>query len=54
MFVIDPSTTLRVLHEDDARELLLLTDDNREHLRCWLPWLDVVTWEVGVAACALR
>jgi len=50
MFVIDPSTTLRVLHEDDARELFLLTDDNREHLRCWLPWLDVVTREADTRA----
>ena len=45
MFAIDSSTALRVLHEDDARELFLLTDDNREHLRRWLPWLDVVTRE---------
>ena len=43
MFVIDPSTSLRVLHEDDTHELFALTDDNREHLRRWLPWLDVVT-----------
>ncbi len=50
MFVIDPSTALRVLHEDDARELFLLTDDNREHLRRWLPWLDVVTREADTRA----
>jgi ribosomal-protein-serine acetyltransferase len=50
MFVIDPSTSLRVLHEDDARELFLLTDDNREHLRRWLPWLDVVTREADTRA----
>jgi len=50
MFVIDPSTSLRVLHEDDARELFFLTDDNREHLRRWLPWLDVVKREADTRA----
>ncbi len=50
MFVIDPSTALRVLHEDDARELYFLTDDNRAHLRRWLPWLDVVTREADTRA----
>jgi ribosomal-protein-serine acetyltransferase len=50
MFVIDSSTALRVLHEDDARELFALTDDNRAHLRHWLPWLDVVTREADTRA----
>ena len=50
MFVIDPSTTLRAPHEGDARGLFLLTDDNREHLRRWLPWLDVVTREADTRA----
>jgi ribosomal-protein-serine acetyltransferase len=50
MFVIDPSISLRVLHEDDARELYNLTDDNRTHLRQWLPWLDVVTREADTRA----
>jgi ribosomal-protein-serine acetyltransferase len=50
MFVIDRSTSLRVLHEDDARELFELTDDNRAYLRRWLPWLDTVTREVDTRA----
>lgn len=28
------------LQAEDAEELFLLTDANREHLRRWLPWLD--------------
>ena len=50
MFVIDRATSLRVLHEDDASELFELTDDNRAHLRRWLPWLDVVTREADTRA----
>jgi ribosomal-protein-serine acetyltransferase len=50
MFVIDRSTSLRVLHEDDVRELFELTDDNRANLRRWLPWLDVVTREADTRA----
>ena len=38
----DDSTALRVLREDDARELFALTDANRAHLRVWLPWVDLV------------
>lgn len=28
-------------HVEDAEEIFALTDANREHLRQWLPWLDV-------------
>jgi ribosomal-protein-serine acetyltransferase len=45
MFVIDSATALRVLREDDAAELFALTDSNREYLRRWLPWVDLVTSE---------
>jgi ribosomal-protein-serine acetyltransferase len=31
---------LRLLQEEDAEELSLRVDQNREHLRRWLPWLD--------------
>jgi len=45
MFVIDSATALRVLHERDAADLFTLTDANRAYLRCWLPWVDLVTCE---------
>ena len=45
MFVIDSTVALRVLREDDAAELFALTDKNRAYLRCWLPWVDLVTSE---------
>jgi ribosomal-protein-serine acetyltransferase len=45
MFVIDSATTLRVLREDDAAELFALTQANRDNLRRWLPWVDLVTCE---------
>jgi ribosomal-protein-serine acetyltransferase len=37
-----PSLTLRLLKEENAGELFLRNDDNREHLRQWMPWLDEV------------
>jgi ribosomal-protein-serine acetyltransferase len=42
MFTIDSSTSLRVLRREDAPELFAVTAANREHLREWLPWVDVV------------
>jgi ribosomal-protein-serine acetyltransferase len=50
MFSIDSATTLRVLGEGDAEELFRLTDRNREYLREWLPWLDVVRREADTRA----
>ena len=35
-----PSLILRLLKEDDAEELFLRNDQNRGHLRQWMPWLD--------------
>jgi|SRR5271166_100730 len=35
-----PSLVLRFLREEDAEELSLRVDENREHLRRWMPWLD--------------
>jgi ribosomal-protein-serine acetyltransferase len=35
-----PSLKLRLLREEDAEELSLRVDQNREHLRQWMPWLD--------------
>jgi ribosomal-protein-serine acetyltransferase len=37
-----PSVVLRPLQVQDADELFLLVNHNREHLRAWLPWLDEV------------
>lgn len=31
---------LKLLNTDDAEELFTAVDDNREHLRQWLPWVD--------------
>lgn len=42
-FVIDEDTELRLLEEQHAEALFALTDENREYLREWLPWLDDVT-----------
>ncbi len=38
--IISANFELRLLHLPDADELFQLTDENREHLREWLPWLD--------------
>jgi ribosomal-protein-serine acetyltransferase len=35
-----PSLRLRLLKEEDAEELSLRVDQNRGHLRQWMPWLD--------------
>jgi ribosomal-protein-serine acetyltransferase len=35
-----PSLTLRLLREENAEELYLQSDQNRQHLRNWMPWVD--------------
>ena len=35
-----PLLKLRLLKEEDAEELFLRNDQNRNHLRQWMPWLD--------------
>jgi len=35
-----PSLKLRLLKEEDAEELFLSNDQNRGHLRQWMPWLE--------------
>jgi ribosomal-protein-serine acetyltransferase len=37
---IDQDIELRLLEKQDAAELFLLIENNRAHLREWLPWLD--------------
>lgn len=39
---VDDEIELRPLALEDAPELYALTDENRAHLRQWLPWLDNV------------
>lgn len=39
-FRIDDDTELRLLENRHAEELFALTNQNREYLRKWLPWLD--------------
>lgn len=44
--IINPQFHLREVTLEDAEELFLLTEDNREHLRAFLPWVDA-TQNVG-------
>jgi ribosomal-protein-serine acetyltransferase len=37
---VDEDTNLCILEERHAQELFELVDDNRAHLRAWLPWVD--------------
>jgi len=43
MLRLDADTELRLLEERHALELHALTDQNREHLRRWLPWVDATS-----------
>jgi hypothetical protein len=38
-----PPLKLRLLKEEDAKELSLRVDQNREHLRRWASWVDGTT-----------
>ena len=40
LFQLSESLTIRMLERKDAKELFRVVDDNRSHLREWLPWLD--------------
>jgi len=41
--VVDEHLMLRTYTREDARELLLVVDKNRAHLRPWLTWVDTTT-----------
>lgn len=41
-YTIDDGTDLRLLEDDNGEELFALTEENREHLRVWLPWVENV------------
>ena len=45
MFIhkIDESLALKLLDLKDAERVFELTNNSREHLRTWLPWLDFTT-----------
>lgn len=45
MFVhkIDEEVSLKLMNVNDAEKLFSLTDQSRQHLREWLPWLDFTT-----------
>ena len=40
---IDDETELRSFEIQDAEELYALIAANREHLRCWMSWIDAMT-----------
>ena len=40
---VDDEIELRIATEPDAATLFQLVEENREHLRAWLPWLDETT-----------
>ncbi len=39
--LVNDHIILKLSHEEDAEAFFNLTDKNREHLRPWLPWVDV-------------
>lgn len=41
-FPIDSQTELRLLEVRHAPELFKLTNQSRQHLREWLPWVDII------------
>lgn len=44
-FEVDEEITLRHIQVEDAKELFRLTEDSREQLREWLPWVDATKTE---------
>ena len=44
MFIhkVDENISLRLFYIEDAKELYVLTNNSRNYLRQWLPWVDYV------------
>ncbi len=45
-YIVDEEVQLRLVDEGDAEAIFRLTDESRDYLREWLPWIDLTT-EVG-------
>lgn len=43
--LINPELSLRLLAENDAKEVFALVETNRERLRLWMPWVDATRTE---------
>jgi ribosomal-protein-serine acetyltransferase len=46
---VNDQTELRLIEHQHAGQLLKLLDSNREHLRPWLPWVDLLRQQGDVA-----
>ena len=42
LFKVDDEITLKMLEQSDASAIFAAVDGNREYLREWLPWVDVM------------
>ena len=42
-YKVDEETEIRLLAEHHAEQMFALTEENRDHLREWLPWVDSTT-----------
>ncbi|CAJ36208.1 GNAT family N-acetyltransferase [Methanocella arvoryzae] len=51
---IDAETELRLVEEQDVQEIFELIDSSREHLRPWLPWVDLTTTSEDTAGFIRR
>ena len=60
-YEIDEKTKLKILNLHDAEQLFRLTDQSRESLREWLPFIDqtkssadTAAFKIGRASCRER
>lgn len=40
IYTVDDQLSLKLIGHEDAEELFQLSDQSRDHLRTWLPWID--------------